>query len=710
MTQVRSDQGSINEVRQPHEIDMRRQHGSTIVGCLQSQLILGDIIVEVRRENFRSDIQGLRAVAVGLVVLYHGNLPGLSGGFVGVDVFYVISGFLITNHLAANLERSGRIRFGEFYARRARRLLPASFVVIALSIVGVALWLPPLQWKASLNDAVATAAYVPNIRFAQQSTNYLGETTPSVFQHYWSLGVEEQFYLVWPALLALGFIVCRGSTRSLTFLISGVSTVSFLACLHFTSSNQPYAFFLLPTRAWELGVGALLAIIQPNLTWRPRNLVIAAGSWIGLGGIIAVGITYDENTTFPGVAAAVPVIATALLIYFGQYGRSQPVARLLSSTPLVFIGTISYSLYLVHWPILVFVTQTGGTRSTLPLWGSLSLVALAIPAAYVLYRFVEQPTQHWNWLSDRRPRATLLVAIISSCVLIAFAVSSSWAVRYVPLNTPRSEPAQVLDRTPSFTDFVPSNLRPSLQEAAQDNPSVLENGCSAGYDSTDPTGCTYGPASAPTKVALFGDSHAAQWFPALQNFADRGEIQLHVITKPSCPSAEILKNLNGAPYQSCPTWRQNAISALQKNPPDLVLLGNYSHSDGLQWRGDEAANWAESVASTVRALSEKSDVFVIADTPHFPTWPAYCLSAHLADTRECTVQRLDALDSRFLVEESAAVKAAGGRYVNLNDFLCTEDACAPIVGNLLLYRDDNHITATTSLELSDALGAELGIS
>src|SRR5690625_3280952 len=215
-----------------------------------------------KKSSFRPDVQGLRAIAVRLVVLYHAGLQTLSGGFVGVDVFFVISGFLITTHLLESLQTHGRIPFASFYAKRARRILPASLLVAGLTVVAAWLWMPPLLMTQVFEGAVATALYVPNILFAVEGTEYLAETSPSVFQHYWSLGIEEQFYLFWPAILAAGFWLARRSERRLLYGVAALTLVSFIACVVWMDISQSWTFFSLPTRAWELGVGGLLAFLM----------------------------------------------------------------------------------------------------------------------------------------------------------------------------------------------------------------------------------------------------------------------------------------------------------------------------------------------------------------------------------------------------------------------------------------------------------------
>ena len=269
------------------------------------------------KPGFRPDIQGLRAIAVLLVVLFHSGVETLSGGYVGVDVFFVISGFLITTHLLETLARDGRISFGAFYAKRARRILPAALLVATLTLVAAWIWMSPLLMRSVVGGAIATALYVPNVFFALEDTDYLAETTPSVFQHYWSLGIEEQFYLLWPALLAVGFWLCHRRERHVMVLVAAVTAASFLAGVAMMGISEPWAFFSLPTRAWELGVGGLVAFLLRSgarwLQWRRTGLL----AWAGLAGIVAIAVTLDEGTAFPGWIAALPVLATAAMIIGG---------------------------------------------------------------------------------------------------------------------------------------------------------------------------------------------------------------------------------------------------------------------------------------------------------------------------------------------------------------------------------------------------------
>ncbi|WP_343212877.1 acyltransferase [Arthrobacter sp. H20] len=295
----------------------------------------------------------MRAVAVGAVVLYHAGLPVVPGGYVGVDIFFVISGFLITGQLISMLQSRGRIPFGEFYAKRIRRILPASFAVLALTTVASLLVLPPSTRPGALQDAIATALYVPNVLFAAQGADYLAETAPSPFQHYWSLGIEEQFYLFGPLILLLGFIMVRKSIKRLFWVVLAIVVVSLALCVILTSDSQPAAFFLLPTRAWELGVGALAAFALHARLIHLSGRGAAVGSWVGVAGIAVALVVLNSGTVFPGWSALLPVLSTAAIIVCGGSQPAGGAGDLLSRRPLQKIGAWSYSIYLVHWPLLV---------------------------------------------------------------------------------------------------------------------------------------------------------------------------------------------------------------------------------------------------------------------------------------------------------------------------------------------------------------------
>jgi len=661
------------------------------------------VITTEATSRFRTDIQGLRAIAVGVVVLYHAGVPFLPGGYVGVDVFFVISGFLITAHLLSGLGRDGKVRFASFYARRARRILPASFAVLGLSVLAALIWYPPLLMREVWAGAVATAFYIPNYLFAAQGTNYLAETTPSLFQHYWSLGIEEQFYLIWPAFLAGGFILFK-SRRALFGATVAVVVLSFAASVVLTFQSQPWAFFGLPTRAWELGIGGIVAFV---LTYRPRPLVggwAAALGWVGVVGIVACTVLFDSSTPFPGYWAALPALATAMVILGGDSSPQFGPRALLSTKPMMFVGLISYSLYLVHWPLLMVPQAVAGFENPLPLWTTLLLGAAAFPVAWVMYKYVEEPGRSGNWLAAARPRRTLLAAgaastIVAVVATLAFAYSNTR-----PLHVNEAAPATVLSTPPAVTPYVPSNLQPTLRAASDDQPVLYDDGCHLSFAESAAKECVYGDPTAP-RIILFGDSHAAQWFPALLTYAESNGYAVESHTKSSCPSVSADMLRNGVPYVECSTWRDGVVDRINEDDPALVVLANYGSGTFAIPTDDFPTAWGDALGKTIDAI--EAPVVVLADTPDLRTTPSVCLSANLTAANQCGKSRVEALAAPTRSVEFETARQRDVPYIDLTDYICAADFCPPIVGNTLVYRDAHHLTATFSAEVAPALWAEL---
>ncbi|MFT4163906.1 MAG: acyltransferase family protein [Microlunatus sp.] len=658
--------------------------------------------------GFRADVQGLRAVAVALVLLYHAGVPPFSGGYVGVDVFFVISGFLISSHLLQALERDGRVNLPQFYARRARRILPASFVVIVVTVIAAVMVVPPLSLPGVLQDALATTLYVPNIWFALQDTDYLADHAASPLQHYWSLGVEEQFYLLWPLLLWGLVRLTRGRPTPTAYGIGALAAVSFLACVIVTWQHQPIAFFLLPTRAWELLVGALVGAAV--LKFRPRcpELLAAVGGWAGAAAILAAGLLFDDQTVFPGTAVALPVLGTALVIWCGTYSaRGGPTV--LALRPLQRVGLISYSLYLVHWPLLIVPKMALG-GGPLPMWAFVLLgIVIAVPAAWILHRFVEQPLRSPALLTRRPPRLTLIgVGTTTVVLVVALAALLGWAqVRpidggHVAVAAPEAPVAP-----PPTTQQVPAGLTPSLREVDDDVPDLYGRGCHHDTTETAVQNCVFGASDGEFRVALFGDSHSAQWLPALQQLADEhAGMAIRTYTKSSCPAVAATVLVKNVPCATCDTWRDKVTASLVADPPDLVVISSYSAYDlaGGATGSARTREWSVGLATTVERLSKAgSDVLVIADTPRFESAPPTCVSAHLTDVMKCAGDPQVVLDPKLAAAEKRATKRAGGRYLDLMRYVCSTTACPAVMFDLLVYRDVNHLTTAFVRYLAPAL-------
>jgi peptidoglycan/LPS O-acetylase OafA/YrhL len=371
------------------------------------------------RAEFRPDIQAMRALAVLLVVLYHAGIPGVHGGFLGVDVFFVISGFVITGVLLREKASKGRTSIPVFYARRIRRILPAATIVLIATIFATYHWLSYITGSIDADDAKYVAAFVGNFHFAALGTQYFTATQPpSTLQQFWSLAVEEQFYLVWPLLfllLTLPSKVLSPVTRLMTML-TGVIGASLAWSIIETRQNEVWAFFSPLTRAWELALGALLAVGGPHLRGRaPRSGLILGGT--GLVVILLSTWIYSSSTLWPGSAVIAPVAATGAVIAGGSLRGPDVFGRLANFPPIQWLGNVSYSLYLVHWAVITIATQYA--IAPLPLRSEFELVALSVALAAVLYYAIENPIRRSRWLADRR-----VLTFIFGALLIGFSFAA----------------------------------------------------------------------------------------------------------------------------------------------------------------------------------------------------------------------------------------------------------------------------------------------
>ncbi|GGK89670.1 acyltransferase family protein [Mangrovihabitans endophyticus] len=670
---------------------------------------------------FRADIEGLRAVAVLLVVLSHAGVGAVAGGYVGVDVFFVISGFLITSLLLREVATTGRISMSRFYARRALRLLPAAALVCVATLVGARLWLSGLRTGEFAKDALSATAYVANVRFAITGTDYLdADQTPSPFQHFWSLAVEEQFYLVWPLLIIAATLLWRrrrnATLRPLAAALLTLIAVSAVLSVTETQRSAPWAYFGAHTRAWELGVGALVAIGAGRLSALPGRLRAVLG-WGGLAAIGAAAVAYGPDTAYPGGFAALPVAGAAAVIAAGVGGRAEHGAALvLERAPMRTVGRLSYGWYLWHWPVLMIGPAALGIGASTR--NNLVLAAGAFLAAGLTYRLVENPLRHRPALRVRPVRGLLTGAALSAVVAtVAVVVAVRPAAvpeggRATDLRTALAEsatPEAVLRQFIADSDRprkLPSNLDPGLRESARDKPQVYADGCH--LDSTAaplPAGCVYGDPTSATTVVLFGDSHAAQWFPAMQRIAvDRGW-RLVSLSKSACTAADLPIHHEALKreYTECAAFHRAAIDRIAALRPRLVVVGtsfNYDPIGGASWR----AGWA----STFGALRDTgARVVAFQDTPYMGGRVPACLEAHSRRIDRCDVSQRSAL--RGPEQRELFTEYARGSAVTVIDpvpWLCT-DTCPAVVGNMLVYRDSNHMTTAYNRMLAPLLDARL---
>ena len=682
-------------------------------------------------DEFRPDIEGMRAVAVVAVILFHARISRFSGGFVGVDVFFVLSGFLITRLLLREVTRTGTISLSRFWARRARRLLPASCVVVAVTVIASQVMLSPIAQRPLATDALAAGGFVINIVFAARLGDYFASQlgrTPSPLLHFWSLAVEEQFYLFWPLTLLALHRRPRRYRRLVTVMMIAVALVSFATCLWMTRTHPTGAFYLLPARMWELAVGGLLAVA--GTAWRlvsPRARGVAG--WVGVAGVLTAVVTFDDSVAFPGSAALLPVLGTALIVVAGgSDAASFAPSAVLRHESLQWIGRRSYAIYLWHWPALVLAEAK---------WGPLSLgqrflaIAVAVGLAAASLRLIEDPVRHSPWIASRPSRGLALGGALCATILAVGAISlaiprrlDSGAVAAAPVLavTPPTTTAPVGGAPPAAVDpaaataqpltgtdlgalvaanltvlqqglttaAVPSNMRPSLAKLFDDRPAVYPDGCVAIGVDDHLNACRYGVLTSSIKIVLLGDSHAAQWFPPLQTVAERNGLELIVLAKGGCPAASV-SIPTATLARTCPIWRDKAVQFIASEHPDLVIVTgsrHYPNSDA-EWR-----TGFDTTLSRLKGLTPR--LLVLGDNPDSLTDPATCLSGHLTDVGACVNTRDKAVEAGKLEAERAVAEKYGARFVDTSDWLCTDSRCPLIIGNILMFRDINHLTTVAA--------------
>ena len=647
--------------------------------------------------EFRPDIEGLRGIAILLVLLFHAGLPWTPGGFVGVDVFFVISGFLITGKLWRESQQPGGLNITRFYAWRIRRLLPAALVAVALiSLVGLLL-AAPLDRSELAADGAASALSLANMRFIGSVDYFAATTSPSPFLHFWSLSVEEQFYLVWPALIVL--LTWRGgsSRRLIVALLIGV-VASFALSIWLTDTSPARAFYLLPTRVWQLGVGGLLALVGVMGTSRGAGAL----AWAGLAAVAVAGVALTAEMPYPGLAALLPTAGAVALLYGGA-APSGPV-RLLAAAPLRFLGKISYSLYLWHWPLLVLPLMF--LERALTGVEVVASVAAAIGVSWLSWRFVEQPFRY----GDRSRRATSWSAIrVGVAGILSVALFTQGLAAALPSSAVAVQPTPSPSGSPVASDrpiTLPADLTPSLASARDDEERLRGDGCLAFERVTTPPNCVYGVKGSAITIALVGDSHASHWFPAIEAIALERGWRLLTFVKVSCSFTTLVqRNLAlKREYRECTAFNEATVARLNQIKPALTIIVNRRTFRPIQENITSAlagAALGEMVARIPGATA------ILVDTPDPGRDVPACLSKHPSDIRACLFAQDDADNREIGIAERVAADVSGARLIDLTANICTEWPCSPISGSVLIYRDEDHMTATFSRSLAAPLGVEI---
>ena len=697
----------------------------------------------------RPDIQGLRALAVLLVVGYHLRPERLSGGFVGVDVFFVISGFLIIGSLAREGAATGTVALGRFYAHRARRLLPASLTVVVVTLVASLLLMPLTRWEEISRSAAASAVSVQNLVLAFGTSEYAAASAlASPFQHFWSLSVEEQFYLVVPLLVVLCTLwgAATGVGRRVVVLLTVIGAASFGWSVWYTASaDGAAAYYSTVTRVWELVLGGLLALSAARLApLVRRGAVSLVVGWVGLALVVGAAVGLESTESFPGWVALVPTVGTALILLAGM---SPVVPRASLSAVLswrlpVYVGDISYSLYLWHWPVIVlWAVASGQETPTRASTVGLLLVCLVLAAASE--RWIERPFRRpWRapawWLRRRSRRAergarhvapvrpgtllgdrtTVAAALCAIAGVLLVVAVPALEVRRVQreaeaqllavASDPRYPGALVL--SDGAVQPVRAPVLPDPVVADDDLPIVYRDGCNALDVATiaaSGTACRYG-AETPTRprMVVLGDSHAAQLVAPLSLVAEAQGRELLVLFRDGCPFS---MDLGPWPEGGCLDHNQQVLDLLASDPPGVAVitnLGQQGYQDALQWSWPDDEATVRGFQSAWRPLVDLgAEAYYVHSVP-FPSFDGpSCVSEHGRDDPLCSMPWPGAAPGPDLGVE-AARSMDGVGVVDLDADICSSTACRAVEGNVLVYRD-NHLSETYARTLAPSIERQM---
>ncbi|MCK0155055.1 acyltransferase [Alcanivorax sp. S6407] len=622
--------------------------------------------------HFRTDIEGLRAIAVLLVIGAHYSIPGLSAGFIGVDLFFVISGYLITGLLVRELQKSDHISLSRFYANRFRRLFPALATMLVASSIAANAFLPELQNLYQSKAASMAASWISNIHFAFSDADYFqAETTTNAFLHTWSLGVEEQFYLIWPLLilLAAGTFPARTVHARLWLLFITISALSLCACIFMAKQNPVMAFYLMPTRAWQFAAGAITWLLVQK---HPPGLAGSLAGSIGLG-LLLLGLTLiGHETVYPGAMALIPTLAACAWLWAGSDKKSI-LHTGLSLPALQWLGKISYSLYLWHWPVLILTDHLFSVHGDIS--NTLLAISISVLLAVFTYHVIETPLRYGKC---KELKASYQLTI----TLAAMAILTTQLLRWNAFTM------DSLDRESRYI------------AAASDAPPIYPDGCDDWYRSDNVNPCIYGNPDAQRTVALLGDSIGAQWFSTLEKMHDLSDWRLVVLTKSSCPMIDepfFYKRI-GREYIECETWRNKAIEWLKGETPERVFVGS---SASVPFTDQQIIN------GTRRLLDKLStatmNIYLIEPNPVLQKSGPSCLMENGSESVSlCSGNTKKNTRYKHTADllESVATAYDNTYWIETASYVCPGGMCSAERDGSVIFRDEQHLTATFAASAS----------
>jgi peptidoglycan/LPS O-acetylase OafA/YrhL len=624
------------------------------------------------KDIFRPDIEGLRGVAVMLIVAFHVGIPASRGGFIGVDVFFTLSGYLITRLLVNEIDKSGGIDLPGFYARRARRLLPGMACMVAGVTAAALIVLPPLEQKTLSGTALAASAYCSNFVLMRQASDYFAlEAQSNPLLHTWSLSVEEQFYLIWPLLILLGY--SHRKLHNLILVIAAAVALSLAASIFLADRNPPWGFYGSPARAWEFGIGGLASLLPSTRLVTIGRFVRPLG-WLSLAALAGACVGLPSETGLARGALLIPVLGTSAMLIAGAARPGESVALVLSLPVLRSLGKYSYSWYLWHWPIL---TLAEARLSPLPLYGRVFCAAAALGLAVASTRLIEEPIRFHPRLIQRTAWSLGLAVLLT---FGGIGISGAWR--------------QLVQRTRQFKVFV---------EPIRDVPRFYQFGCVTPFLDASLHECVFGDVDSSTKVVLLGDSHAAQWFPALERISAQNRWRLVTMIKMACPAVflRVVQAKLGREEQQCALWREAAVKRIAEIGAHAAIVAT-----STEYPRVSPQEWFEGTRMLAQRLTSAGvQTLFMRDTPHAPFAVPQCM-ARVAwrGSGNCNLMRSQALEQTvFGIERAVARTLPYVWNIDLSDRICGPERCEVMQGGRIILRDRDHLAASYVESLAPAL-------
>lgn len=649
-------------------------------------------------KRYRPEIEGIRTIATLLIAVYHIWFGRVSGG---VDVFFILSGFLITMSLLSRIERTGAVNLGEFLLGLSKRLFTQALLVIVF-IGGLSLvFLPQIEWGEIIKHMTASTLYYENWRLAFDSVDYLAQdNSASPFQHYWSLGVQVQFYIIWPLIIIAVYFLAQKVFKSpmrKTFLVALIIifTASISYSIYQTNLNQPWAYFDTFARMWEFSVGGLLALILPYLFL--NKWVNTLLGWLGLLIICLTGVLLPVSTVFPGYLALVPISGVILIIVASENSTRFGVDRILSLKPLIFLGGLTYGIYLWHWPLLIFYQSYMNTKTVPIIDGALILFATLV-LSYISTKLIEAPVLKFDIRKMKRTIVALLAVMLcitgSSTILISLYIDKVKAETVVTNHNDEDYPGAraIYEQIEPTKGLEPI---PSLLDIKQDLPSFYDQKECLAKNKIEVKKCSYNELDNPDyTIALVGGSHSGHWFPALKILAEELNFQLDLYNHDGCrfTNEDSLNQLT----EKCLDWNANLIEQLKVDPPDLVFTTSTVNKHDTVPLG-YIGQWSQ--------LEGITTIFAVRDNPRMKENIPSCLE-NTDNPLDCAITR-DQGVSKVIPWENTEGIPSNVIFTDLTDYFCDDTTCHPVIGNVIVYRDNNHLTAQYAKSLAPALRTPL---